>query len=293
MNSMTGYGFFEEERDGTHVSVEIRSVNSRFLDLNVNIPPFLLPLEAKIRALVSKKAMRGKIDVTIRVRDNAPETKISVNLLAAKSYATAILNVNNAIQDVPNKISNETLLSLVLAQDGVLNVEKNFDAEKYWEKIEPSFLHAFEDFLFSRKKEGENLKRDLLEKLSKLDECSAFFKNWQPQMETRFKEQVTSKFEELLGERVDENRIMTEVAAMIVRYTINEEIVRLQSHLSSIRDEIEKNPNPGKRLDFFCQEANREINTIGSKNQFAEVGAKVVDAKDSLENIREQAKNVE
>ena len=112
-------------------------------------------------------------------------------------------------------------------------------------------------------------------------------------MEEYFKEQITSRFNELLGENADQNRIMTETAAMLVKYTINEEIVRLFSHISAMKNEIQNNPVPGKRLDFICQEMNREINTIGSKNQFAEVGAMVINAKDALENIREQSKNVE
>ena len=95
-----------------------------------------------------------------------------------------------------------------------------------------------------------------------------------------------------MGDGADQNRIMTETAAMLVKYTINEEIVRLHSHLAAMRSELKNNPYPGKKLDFLCQEANREINTIGSKNQFAEVGAMVVEAKDSLENIREQGKNI-
>ena len=137
------------------------------------------------------------------------------------------------------------------------------------------------------------MKADLLEKLAVLEKCAAFFKEWQPKMEGIFKEQITARFNELLGENADQNRIMSETAAMLVKYTINEEIVRLASHISAMKDEINNNPVPGKRLDFICQEMNREINTIGSKNQFAEVSAMVVNAKDSLENIREQSKNVE
>ena len=137
------------------------------------------------------------------------------------------------------------------------------------------------------------MKADLLEKLAVLEKCAVFFKEWQPKMEGLFKEQITARFNELLGENADQNRIMSETAAMLVKYTINEEIVRLASHISAMKDEINNNPIPGKRLDFICQEMNREINTIGSKNQFAEVSAMVVNAKDSLENIREQSKNVE
>ena len=112
-------------------------------------------------------------------------------------------------------------------------------------------------------------------------------------MEDIFKEQITAKFKELLEDKIDENRIMAETAAMMIKYTINEEIVRLHSHISAMKSELENNPTPGKKIDFICQEMNREINTIGSKNQFSEVGAMVITAKDSLENIREQSKNVE
>ena len=139
--------------------------------------------------------------------------------------------------------------------------------------IEPAFSEAYEKFVGDRKREGENLKVDLLEKLDVLDECAAFFKNWQPKMETLFKETIVKKFNELLGDSADENRIMSETAAMLVKYTINEEVVRLHSHLKAMRDEINNNPVPGKKLDFICQETNREINTIGSKNQFSEVVA--------------------
>lgn len=289
MNSMTGYGFKEAVVDGTQISVEIKSVNNRFLDLSVNLPPFLNPIEQRIRKLVSEKIVRGKVDLTIRVKDMNSTAVVNPDIGAAKMYADAISKIAAAL----GKSQAEIPLSLVISQDGVLNITHEYDAEKYWQKIEGIFNEVFSSFIADRAREGENLKKDLLAKLSKLDECAAFFKEWQPKMEEKFKEIVTKRFKELLGDYADENRIMAEVAAMMVKYTINEEIVRLQSHLSVLRKEINENPVPGKRIDFICQEANREINTIGSKNQFTEVGAMVINAKDSLENIREQAKNVE
>ena len=289
MNSMTGYGFKEAVVDGTQISVEIKSVNSRFLDLNINLPPFLNPVEQRIRKLVSEKIVRGKIDLSIRVKDMNSTAIVNPDIGAAKMYADAISKIAGAL----GKTLPDIPLSLIIAQDGVLNVTHEYDAEKYWQKIDGIFNEVFDSFIADRKREGGNLKKDLLSKLSRLDECAAFFKEWQPKMEEKFKETVTKRFKELLGDYADENRIMAEVAAMMVRYTINEEIVRLQSHLSVLRKEILENPVPGKRIDFICQETNREINTIGSKNQFTEVGAMVINAKDSLENIREQAKNVE
>lgn len=288
MNSMTGYGFKETVVDNTQISVEIKSVNNRFLDLNINLPPFLNPLEAKIRKIVSERVTRGKVDVTIRVKDMNSTAKVVADTEAAVMYAEEISKIAAALGR-----SGEIPLSLIISQDGVLNVTHEYDAERYWERIEPVFGEVFDAFLQDRIREGENLKKDLLAKLDVLDKCAAFFSEWLPKMESKFKEQIESRFRELLGEHVDENRIMSEVAAMLVRYTINEEVVRLRSHLEVLRKEFSENKTPGKRIDFICQEANREINTIGSKNQFTEVGAMVVNAKDALENIREQSKNVE
>ena len=289
MNSMTGYGYKEAIVENTQISVEIKSVNSRFLDLNVNIPSFLNPLESKIRKIISEKIIRGKVDVTIRVKDMSSTAKVSADPQAAIMYRDAISKINEALgcksEDIP--------LSLIINQDGVLTITHEYDAQSYWIKIQGVFDEVFEQYIKDRSREGENLKKDLLAKLDVLDKCAAFFKEWQPKMEEKFKEQITNRFTELLGDNVDQNRIMTEVAAMMVKYTINEEIIRLHSHLSAMRKEFEENPVPGKRIDFICQEANREINTIGSKNQFTEVGEMVINAKDALENIREQSKNVE
>lgn len=289
MNSMTGYGFKEEIIDNTQISVEIKSVNSRFLDLYINLPSFLNPIESKLRKLVSEKIVRGKIELTVRVKDNNCNSTVSVDTAAAKMYSDAILSVAKAL----GKSEYDIPLSLIINQEGVLSISHQYDAEEYWKKIEVVFYPVFDQFVEDRKREGENLKEDLLEKISVLEECADFFKEWQPKMEQKFRDQLYARFKELLDDNVDENRIMTETAAMLVKYTINEEIIRLHSHLKAMKDEIENNPIPGKKLDFICQEANREINTIGSKNQFTEVGAKVIAAKDALENIREQSKNVE
>ncbi len=288
MNSMTGYGYKETIIDNTQISVEIKSVNSRFLDINVGLPPYLNQLESRIRKAISCCIVRGKVDVNIHVKDTIHATKVTADINAALAYRDAIVSIAKAIgrnTDIP--------LGLIISQEGVLNITREYDEEDYWRKIEIVFNEVLLQFKNDREREGENLKKDLLEKLDVLDKCASFFKEWQPELEKRFKEIITNKFKELLEDHADENRILQETAAMIVKYTINEEIIRLHSHLEAMRNEIYNNPAPGKRLDFICQEANREINTIGSKNQFTEVGAMVVNAKDALENIREQSKNIE
>ena len=288
MTSMTGYGYNEMNYETAIVSVEIKSVNSRFLDLNINLPPFLNSIESYFRNKISQNITRGKVDVFIRVKELESDAQIYADTKMAKSYYDAIKEVAIATGYDEKSIP----LSLILEQNGVLNSNKSYDVEKYQTMIDPIFDNALNQFVKDANREGENLLVDLKSKLLELETCADFFKKWQPKMENVFKEIITAKFNDLLKDNVDENRIMTEVAAMLVKYTINEEIVRLQSHIKAMKDELDNNPYPGKKIDFICQEMNREINTIGSKNQFAEVGAMVIKAKDSLENIREQSKNI-
>ena len=291
MTSMTGYAYEEVSDENAVISVEIKSVNSRFLDLSINLPPYLNQLEAYFRNKICEKVLRGKVDVFIRVKELQSDAEITVDENLVKTYMTAYQKVAKVAG--LDKLDLAVVSSALLNQAGILNSNKTYDVEKYKALIDPVFAAAFDRFCQDRLREGQNMKKDLVEKLSKLEECALFFKEFQPKMEEAFKEQITSKFRELVGEQVDENRIMTETAAMLVKYTINEEIVRLCSHIEAMKNELNNNPAPGKKLDFICQEMNREINTIGSKNQFPQVGAMVITAKDSLENIREQSKNVE
>ena len=290
MTSMTGYAYEEKNYENAVVSVEIKSVNSRFLDLTVNLPPYLNPLESYFRNKITEKVARGKVDVYIRVKELESNPDITVDEGAVKAYSEAVKKV---IKASGFGTDSEAALNFILSQPGVIVSNRSYDMDKYKALIEPIFDSVLEKFNADRAREGENMKRDLQEKLEKLSKCAQFFTEWQPKMEDMFKEQITTKFRELLEDKADENRIMTETAAMLVKYTINEEIVRLKSHIEAMRSELANNPTPGKKLDFICQEMNREINTIGSKNQFSEVGAMVITAKDSLENIREQSKNVE
>ena len=174
MTSMTGYGYEEQAIQNAVVSVEIKSVNSRFLDLTVNLPPFLNQLESYFRSLISEKVLRGKVDVYIRVKELETDTEVIADSAVAKAYQDAIKKVADAcgysVENIP--------LSLIISQPGVLNVNKTYDIEKYKALISPVFKVAYDKFIADRNREGENLKADLLEKLCKLDECAAFFKEW-------------------------------------------------------------------------------------------------------------------
>ena len=289
MNSMTGYAYNEVVTENYTVSVEFKSVNSRFLDLSINLPSFLGRIENKFKEIITSKIQRGKLDIFIRVKETNAPVSISVDENMAKSYFEAISQIAKSIgQD-----DKEIPLSLIVNQEGVLSSQKEIDIEKYYQMILPVFEKSLEEFIIDRNREGENLKKDLLYQLEKIEKASVVFTEWQPKMENAFKENIIKKFNEILGDKVDEQRVMTEVASLMVKYTINEEIVRLKSHIKAVQNEIENNATPGKRLDFICQEMNREINTIGSKNQFIEIAEQVINAKDALENIREQSKNIE
>ena len=299
MNSMTGYGYEELVEEKLFLSVEIKSYNSRFLDLSINLPSSLSRLENFFREKVTAAVVRGKVDVYIRLREEEPATTVLVNQEAVRSYATAIAQVSQMLSEMQGAAgsqvasTSQSQLELILSQEGVLVSHREFDLDSYKALLEPVFDKALEQFVADRRREGENLKVDLQEKLAVLEEAATFFTQWQPQMENAFKENLQRRFQELLGEGYDQQRVLTEVAALLVKYTINEEIVRLKSHLSALAKELVENATPGRKIDFICQEINREINTIGSKNQFTEVGAMVITAKDALENIREQARNVE
>lgn len=299
MNSMTGYGYEELVEEKLFLSVEIKSYNSRFLDLSINLPSSLSRLENFFREKMTAAVVRGKVDVYIRFREEEPATTVLVNQEAVRSYAAAISQVSQILSDMQGVAGSQAAstvqspLELILSQEGVLVSHREFDLDSYKALLEPVFDKALEEFVADRRREGENLKVDLQEKLGVLEEAAAFFSQWQPQMENAFKENLQRRFQELLGEGYDQQRVLTEVAALLVKYTINEEIVRLKSHLSALAKELVDNATPGRKIDFICQEINREINTIGSKNQFTEVGAMVITAKDALENIREQARNVE
>lgn len=286
MNSMTGYGYREIVEGQMQLSVEIKSVNSRYLDLNINMPSYLNFLESKIKEIINGVACRGLITVNIKVHNAQNNPKINVNKELFDSY-------KNAFQNLCTVESQFELTKYIMSQPGVIDTSFSYDSQEYEKLILPLVSSVAEIFASDRKREGQNLYIDLSKKFDVLKNCADFFKEWQPKMENIFKEQITRKFKELIQDYADERRIMEETAALLVKYTINEEIVRLQSHLEALKNEFQNNPSPGKKIDFICQEINREVNTIGSKNQFPEVGAIVVNAKDALENIREQARNVE
>jgi uncharacterized protein (TIGR00255 family) len=288
MKSMTGYAFQERQDDRLSLSVEIRGYNSRFLEIFVYLPSHLSALEPLVKEYIASRCRRGKIEVNIRFKEHDANISVSVNREAARAYSQAISLLAKTLG-----LGGKPPLQLILGMEGVLEVEKTRDNERNWASIEPVLKTAADQFDGERLREGEHTQADILSSITRLEASVRIAASHAPLMEVSIRENLRARFTELLGDRIDENRILAETAVLLMKYTISEEISRLGAHLAEFRAETERNPSPGKKLDFLCQEMNREINTIGAKTPDLEVSRSVVDMKDALENVREQLRNVE
>jgi uncharacterized protein (TIGR00255 family) len=285
---MTGYAYREQQDENISLSVEIKGYNSRFLELFVYLPPYVSSLEPEIREYMAGRFRRGKIETGVRIKEHHADISVSVNQRAAKVYQEAFSNLALTLG-----LDEKPGLGLIIAQEGVLEIEKNRDDDRYRRLIEPLLREAADVFEAERVREGNHTEADILSHLASIESAAALVASHAPALEASIRENLRSRFTELLGGAVDENRILAETAVLLVKYSISEEISRLSSHLAEFRAETERSPSPGKKLDFLCQEINREINTIASKTPVLEVSRAVVDMKDALENIREQLRNVE
>jgi len=288
MKSMTGYGFREQRDDDVSLSVEIKGYNSRFLEIFVNLPPFLGALEARIREYVASRCGRGKVEVNLRFRELRAEAVVTVDESAAKAYHAALTRLARVLD-----LDEQPGLALIMNQEGVLQIEKQRDGERYWALIRPVLAETVDRFEAERIREGAGTEADILEHLGAIERAVDLVAAHAPAMEASIKDNLRSRFAELLGDGVDENRVLAETALLLMKYTVSEEVARLRAHLAEFRAEAARNPAPGKKLDFLCQEINREVNTIGSKTPLLEVSRAVVGMKDALENVREQLRNVE
>ncbi|MDR3335412.1 MAG: YicC family protein [Treponema sp.] len=296
---MTGYAYREVQRDAaereTSLSVEIKGYNSRFLEVSVNLPPYLSALEPGIREYMASRCGRGKVEISVHLREHEAPISVSVNRKAAKAYAEAMQVVAETLDrdEAPS-------LDLILGMEGVLEIEKDRDDTGYWKRIEPVLQTAADQFDAEKVREGKHTEADILSHIAVLEVSLRDIAAHAPALESAIQENIRSRFAELLSQSnaggpitIDENRMFAETAVLLMKYTISEEISRLASHLTEFRAETERNPRPGKKLDFLCQEINREINTIGAKTPILEVSRAVVDMKDALEKVREQLRNVE
>jgi uncharacterized protein (TIGR00255 family) len=286
---MTGYAYVEKSVNGFTVSVELRGYNNRFLEPVVTLPSSMNAAESVVRRAIAEKCRRGKIEVTVRLKDERGSRLPVVNKNAVSSYM-ALFQMLAKATGVEEKFTIRDLIRV----EGILETSKDvcgaFEAK---ELIMPSLMQALILFDAERKREGENTQKDILAYLSNLEESEKRIKELAPKEEVQLKTALQRKFAEITGMAIDDNRLLGEAALLVMKYTISEELARLESHFAEFWEDAKSDASVGKKLDFFCQEINREINTIGSKSQSVEIIREVVSMKESLENIREQLRNVE
>jgi uncharacterized protein (TIGR00255 family) len=288
MKSMTGFGFSEQQDEKTHISLDLKSYNNRYLDIITNIPSILNPLEPKIREWLSERIQRGRVEISIRFRELEENLSVILDKNVVEEY-TEVLNQMLKISGIKEELS----LSHLLSMDGIIKTDKKRDLTEIWEKLQPMLSAAFRDYDNNRIKEGENTEKDIANQIEVLRENLAFVETKVPEIEQQIKQTLGDKFRDITGDVIEETRLLAETAMYLVKYDINEEIIRMKSHLDRFREISADEDSAGKKLDFLCQELNREINTIGSKSPVVEVHQSVVTMKDALEKIREQLRNVE
>jgi len=292
MNSMTGYGYSEYSNSDFILSLEIKSYNNRYLDISFSCPSILSPFEIEVTERIKKTVSRGHLDVSLHLKTLQQDCRISVDKETAASYAQAAVEVRDIC--VEKGFSPEIRLSDILERDGVLIPVRMETEDTYKDAVFGCLDRALEGLCASRAREGQATRDNLKNLIDNISKNLDMVESHASELENQIKTNLTARIEEMLGDSsYDQNRVLTEVAVMLMRYTINEEVVRLRTHIKEFNKLLESPEAVGKKLDFLCQEMNREINTIGSKSQIVEINLSVVEMKDSLENIREQIRNVE
>jgi uncharacterized protein (TIGR00255 family) len=286
--SMTGFAHRELRSSVVQGSMILKSYNNRYLDLSIALPAQLSALEPRFREFLQAHIVHGKVELSLHVRELDLPVRASADLGAAKEVSKVLNEIREAC-GIAAPLSLKDLLSF----DGVVAYERDLDEEELWKLLEPELAACFAAYDESRLREGEATRVDIEGQLARIEAGLAVVESKVGEIEATLKSQLLARFKEIMGDAVDENRVLAEVAALLMKYTVNEEVTRLKSHISTFHRTIEKEEAIGKKLDFLCQEMGREVNTIGSKNILIPVAEVVVEMKDSLENIREQLRNIE
>ncbi|MCD8068205.1 MAG: YicC family protein [Lachnospiraceae bacterium] len=291
IRSMTGFGRSELMAGSRKYTVEIKSVNHKYLDVTVKLPRKLTFLEIPIRNELKEYASRGKVDIFISMEDYAESTvSVKYNRQVAEEYVKYFHQMS---QDF--SLENDAGVSLLSRCPEVFSLEEApVDEEELWQDLKRAFTAAAEQFAASRSLEGEHLKEDLLLKLDEMEKLVDFIEERSPKIIQEYQDRLREKVEAALADAsVDENRLLTEVAIFADRSCVDEELVRLRSHIHTARESLQKGGNVGRSLDFIAQEMNREANTTLSKSSDLEITNHAILLKTGIEKIREQIQNLE
>ena len=291
IRSMTGYGSAEEILGGRNIRVEIKSVNHRYFEYTARVPRNCGFLEDRLKRLLSGTISRGKVEVGVTVQTvEGVDEEISINRDVVKNYVEALRSVKNEF-DLTDDLS---LSSIAKLPDVFTVVKAETDEEALWSDIESVAKKALAAFVEGREAEGERLKADVLQKIAFIEEKVSFIEERSPETVKEYRARLYDKMREVLeNNQIDEGRILQEAAVYADKVAVDEETVRLRSHMQELRKTLDKSEPIGKSLDFRIQEVNRETNTIGSKCSDAAIADTVIEMKNTIEKIREQIQNIE
>ncbi len=291
MKSMTGFGRYEFSSGDRKFTVEVKGVNHRYLDVSVRMPKKFNFYETAVRTLLKQYASRGKVDIFISYEDlSQNQLSLKYNEVLAREYMKCFGQMKQEFE-----IEYDIRVSTLARCPEVLTMEEQGeDEEELWNGLKNALEGAFERFSETRAAEGENLKKDILEKLSLMEELVAKIETRSPDILTEYRARLMEKVKELVEDsQIEEGRMAAEIVLYADKICTDEEIVRLKSHIGHMRDTLDEKEGVGRKLDFIAQEMNREANTILSKANDLEVSGHAIGLKTEIEKIREQIQNIE
>lgn len=291
IKSMTGFGRCEIQETQRKITVEMKSVNHRYLDVNIKMPKKLNFFEAAIRNELKNYIQRGKVDIFITYEDY---TESNVCVKYNKELAAEYMEyLKQMAEDF--SLDNDVRVSALSRYPEVLSMEEQtIDEEQLWQLLERAIKGAAQGFVETRIREGEHLKDDLVAKLDGMLVHVDFISERSPQIIAEYRQKLTEKVRDLLEDtKIDESRLLTEVTIFADRVCVDEELVRLRSHIESTRQTLIQGGSIGRKLDFIAQEMNREANTILSKTSDLEISNRGIELKTEIEKVREQIQNIE
>ncbi len=291
IKSMTGYGRFQQTIDGREILVEIKSVNHRYFEFSARVPRAYGYLEEKLKSFIQGRVSRGKVDVGVTIFNvEGKDAQIEVNQSIAAGYVNALRNANENL-----KLKDDLSLSNLIRLPDIFNVIKTAEDETViWNDVKTVAEEALNNFISMREIEGLKMMDDIKSRLNYIGELVDMVEGRSPIVTEAYRQKLYGKLCEILSDKkIDEQRILTEAAVFSEKTAVDEETVRLKSHIHQFGTLLDIKEPVGRKLDFLIQEFNRESNTIGSKAQDIEITKIVVELKSEIEKIREQIQNIE
>ena len=289
--SMTGYGCGMVQGDGVTIAVEVRSLNHRFFDINIKLPPSLSSLEKKIRDKVTASFQRGKIDLYIGLNKSADTTRLQINHENASKYHQALLELCNHLE-IKEEVGLSSMIPFI--RDIIEVQEQGVKGDSYWPLIEQAVQQAIISIQEMRLNEGKSLYDDIQSRVVYIETIIQFIQERAPLLVGEYKSQLLARISEHFPEiSIEPGRLEQETALIAEKIDVTEELTRIRSHFSQMKEFLLVNGPIGRKLDFLLQEIHREINTLSYKSNSADISQRVVEIKGELEKIREQIQNIE